>query len=247
MKMVRVLLVAGLLPTALNSQAPSQSASDPKAVRFAVRVENISAKSLILSTGDSADIPVSPVLWVVHTGVNPLFKPGEVEGGTGLEALAESGRARPLLSSLTNAKLAAVHLSGVENTPAGTTSPGLLEAGQRYEFTFEAKPGHRLSLAMMNGQSNDGLIAAGPTGIELFRAGRPLSGDITGQLSHWDAGTEANEEPGLGRNQGLRQGAPHAGDPERKPVRPIDESEFGKLWPPVSKVLRVTITPATSP
>lgn len=246
MKMVRVLLVAGLLPIALPGKARAQVASDPVLVRFRVSVENISAKSLKLSTGDSVDIPVSPVIWVVHTGPNPLFKQGEVEGGVGLEALAESGRARPLLTALTDAKLPIVHRLGLENIPVGTTSPGLLEAGQRYEFTVEARQGHRLSLAMMNGQSNDGLIATGPTGIELFRAGRPVSGDVAAQLSHWDAGTEINEEPGLGRNQGMRQGAPHAGDPERKPVRPIHESEYGKLWPPVSRVLRVTITPETS-
>ncbi len=121
----------------------------------------------------------------------------------------------------------------------------MLQPGHYFEFTIEARPGDRLSLAMMIAQSNDGLVATGPEGIALFDAsGRPVAGDVTGQLALWDAGTEVNEEPGLGRNQGLRQGAPHAGDPERRPVRLMSEAEFGALWPAVGEIVRVTVRPA---
>jgi hypothetical protein len=123
----------------------------------------------------------------------------------------------------------------------------MLQPGQRFEFTLTAQPGDRLSLAMMIAQSNDALIATGPDGIALFDgSGRPLSGNITSLLLMWDAGTEINEEPGLGRNQGLRQGAPHAGDPERKPVRPLVEAEFGSAWPSVDRIVKVTITPSAA-
>jgi hypothetical protein len=115
------------------------------------------------------------------------------------------------------------------------------------EFTpgsVKARPGDRLSLALMLSQSNDGLLASGAAGIPLFDdGGRPVQGELTSQLSLWDAGTEVNEEPGAGRNQGLRQGAPHAGDPERRPVRPIAEAEYGDRWPPVERIVKVTITP----
>jgi hypothetical protein len=100
----------------------------------------------------------------------------------------------------------------------------------------------------MIAQSNDGVVGSGKDGVALFDAsGRPVSGDITMQLGVWDVGTEVNEDPGQGPNQGLRQGAAHAGDPERAPVRPIGESPFGDRWPRVTGLLRVTISPKSAP
>ena len=124
------------------------------------------------------------------------------------------------------------------------SASNMLQRGQHYEFTITARTGDRLSIAMMVAQSNDGLVATGADAIALFDdAGKPVSGDVTSRLALWDAGTEVNEDPGLGRNQGLRQGAPHAGDPERKPVRLMTDAEFGRLWPGVDRIVRVTLTP----
>jgi hypothetical protein len=121
----------------------------------------------------------------------------------------------------------------------------MLMSGSRVDFVIEGRPGDRLSLAFMLGHSNDGIIGTGADGIALFDAsGRPVSGDVTSALGLWDAGTEVNEEPGIGRNQGMRQGAPSAGDPERRPVRGMAEAEFGGRWPAPSRMLRVTITVA---
>ncbi len=41
---------------------------------------------------------------------------------------------------------------------------------------------------------------------------------MTAQLALWDAGTELNEEPGLGPNQGPRQATPDAGVSEKNAV-----------------------------
>ena len=55
-------------------------------------------------------------------------------------------------------------------------------------------------------QSNDLFLSPGDTGIALFADdGLPISGDITAQIGLWDAGTEVNEEPGVGANQAPRQ------------------------------------------
>jgi hypothetical protein len=223
---------------------------------FVVRIENVGRRVLTLPTGAVADIPLSSGVWVIHTGRNPIFTPGELQSGAGLKGLAEAGMAGAFAPNLRG--LPGVRSAGAFETPqgrprgrmsmdraegGGANTTRMLQQGQYFEFAFTAQQGDRLSLALMLSQSNDGLVATGAGGIPLFDGTRPLSGDITAQLSLWDAGTEVNEEPGMGRNQGLRQGAPHAGDPERRPVRPMGESEFGDRWPPVAQIVRVTITP----
>lgn len=58
-----------------------------------------------------------------------------------------------------------------------------------------------------------------------------------------DAGTEANEPPGVGPNQAPRQGKPNTGPSEDKPVRAAGH-EF--QVPPVSAVIKVTVTAAAA-
>lgn len=227
---------------------------------FEVRIENVSRRALQLPGGRTAEIPLSPGVWAVHTGANPIFTPGAPDPGRGLKGLAEAGMAAAFAPNLLG--LPGVRSVGVFDTPrgrplrmmpAGVTEGGganvsrMLRLGQRFEFTVTARPGERLSLALMVSQSNDGLLATGGEGIPLFGSdGRPVSGEVTAQLFLWDAGTEVNEEPGVGRNQGLRQGAPHAGDPERRPVRPLSEAEFGSIWPAPDRIVRITIKPAAA-
>ena len=68
-----------------------------------------------------------------------------------------------------------------------------------------------------------------------------MSGDVTDQIMLWDAGTEENQEPGVGNNQVQRQSAPNTGpaDPD-KTVRLVNDSF---TYPPVNGVIRVTINP----
>lgn len=93
----------------------------------------------------------------------------------------------------------------------------------------------------MFGQSND-LFYSNDRPITLFDgSGRPESGEITAQLSLWDAGTEVNEEPGLGPNQGPRQATPEAGVTERRPVAHVHD-RF--TYPSTGDVLRISVTPS---
>lgn len=55
----------------------------------------------------------------------------------------------------------------------------------------------------------------------------------------WDAGTEVNEEPGVGPNQAPRQPAPNTGPSEHGVVRPVRD---GYTYPATAEVIRVTIT-----
>src|SRR6516162_9260428 len=157
---------------------------------FTVRLENVSAaNALKLSNGKTEPVGVAPVLYVIHTNRAPLFTSGEPDRGKGLEALAEDGPTGPLEKSL-KGQPGIVHV-GSTDTPVGASSAGDIWPGQAFEFKVTAKPGERLTIATMFAQSND-----------LFYArGKPIRGDVTSQILLWDAGTEVNEEPGLGPNQ----------------------------------------------
>ncbi len=99
----------------------------------------------------------------------------------------------------------------------------------------------------MMGQSNDWFYAPADSGIELFKNGKPISGDITAQIILWDAGTEVNEEPGIGPNQGPRQKAPNTGETENGVVRNAKDVKYGAAFSNVSSVMRVIIKPAQMP
>ena len=64
---------------------------------------------------------------------------------------------------------------------------------------------------------------------------------MTTQLSLWDAGTEVNEEPGLGPNQGPRQATPDAGVTEAQGIARVRDRY---TYPRIGSVLRVTVRAA---
>ena len=206
-----------------------------EAVTFLVRIENVSG---------SADVPTlfAPGVWVLHSEAGPLFTSGEADGGYGLEALAEDGDPSQLLGALTEMELHA----GVFNTPAGAGGPGPLLPGSAYEFEVKAAPDTPyLSFATMFVQSNDLFIAPDEMGIALFdmdgMAMDAMMHDVSADLLLWDAGTEANEEPGVGPNQAPRQSAANTGPAdEMATVRVVDD---GFTYPDVSALVKVTIEP----
>ena len=176
---------------------------------------------------------LAPGAWVAQRGGTPLFNAGQPDPGAGLEALAEDGNPAPLAASLTRN-------SGVFTTPVGADSPGPLTADNAYEFSFIARPGDRLSFATMYVESNDLFLAPGETGIALFTdEGLPISGDVTDQIGLWDAGTEVNEEPGVGENQAPRQAGANTGADEGGVVRLVDD---GFTYPAVADIVHITIT-----
>jgi hypothetical protein len=226
---------------ALAHGLAAQGASN--ATKFTIRVENISQGEVLkLSNGKTAPFVSAPVLWAVHTGSsNPLFVGGQPDAGKGLETLAETGNPAPLLKSVTNAP--GVVAIGADDHPVGASKGGPIPPGQAYEFEISAEPGQSLSVAWMFGQSND-LFYSNDRPIALFdAAGKPVKGDMTAQLSLWDAGTEVNEEPGLGPNQGPRQASPDAGTPEHNAIARVRD-KF--TYPRTASVLRISVTPAGS-
>jgi hypothetical protein len=122
--------------------------------------------------------------------------------------------------------------------------PGPIGPGGAYEFTVNAAPKTRLFLTMMFGQSNDLFYATDAAGISLFdEKGNPISGDVTDKLILWDAGTEINEELGIGPNQAPRQKGANSGPTETGVVhRAKDVLFYGKN----AELFRVTISALTA-
>ena len=114
----------------------------------------------------------------------------------------------PLAKSLTGT-------SGVvavgRRRPAGgrRRRAGPITPGQGYEFEIDGRRRARRSRWRGCSASRTTCSTRNDRPIALFdAAGKPVQGDMTAQLALWDAGTEVNEEPGLGPNQGPRQKTP---------------------------------------
>lgn len=229
-----LMLLAGIFSA---PQALAQKSD--KSVRFTVRIENISnSDGQTASDGSRWPFALSPGMWVVHDREVRLFKAGN-PAINGLEAQAEDGNPADLLMTLDAHHGKMLH--GLFNTPVGAEAPGPIVPGKAYEFSFMASPGMKLSLITMFGQSNDWFYAPAAQGIDLFKNGRPVTGDMTGEFMLFDAGTEMDEEPGIGPNQAPRQKAPNTGAPENGTVKRAKNSPF---FSKTAELMRVTITVA---
>jgi hypothetical protein len=236
MSFVRAVTMAAVL------LAAAQGAAAQSTTKFTIKVDNISKGEVLkLSNGKTAPFVSAPVLWTVATGsANPIFVGGQPDAGKGLETLAETGNPGPLAKALDGTN--GIVSLGAAALPVGSQAAGPIPPGKGYEFEIEAAPGQTLSMAWMFGQSND-LFYSNDRPIALFdAAGKPVHGDMSKQLSLWDAGTEVNEEPGLGPNQGPRQATPESGVAEHQAVAHVRD-KF--TYPRTTDVLRVTITPAS--
>ncbi|WP_420602708.1 spondin domain-containing protein [Flagellimonas sp.] len=122
----------------------------------------------------------------------------------------------------------------------GTT--GLIMPGNSESITFNAGVGHYLNFATMFVQSNDLFFAPDENGIPLYDAnGYALTGNITDKIELWDAGTEVNEEPGVGPNQAPRQSGPNTGMDENGTVELIENINDGYTYPAVSETIKVKL------
>ena len=90
--------------------------------------------------------------------------------------------------------------------------------------------------------TNDVFFGPGDTGIALFDShGQPVTGDVTDQIRLWDAGTEGNEEPGIGPNTVTNQLAPNTGTKGEGKVQLLSDIGDGFSYPMVNAVLKVSI------
>ncbi|MES1173830.1 MAG: spondin domain-containing protein [Myxococcales bacterium] len=186
--------------------------------------------------------PASPGVWVVHSeGSKPLFTTGAADLGKGIEAIAEDGNPAPLGTNL--ATLAGFVSGAVFNIPVGNVAPGAITPGAKFQFSFTASPGESLSFASMLAATNDVFFAPAAAGIPLFDAdGEAVTGDVSARVSLWDAGTEGNEEPGIGPNTVTNQLAPNTGTPGEGKVQLLSAVTTDTYpYPTSQSVLKVTL------
>ena len=209
--------------------------------KFTVRVENISnPDGMTASNGQKFPFALSPGMFVLTGKSAALFTEGKTARRNGLEMQGEDGDPSGLVASLV-AMHHSSNLHGVFNTPVGAMAAGPIRPGDSFEFTVTAMPGMKLFMTQMFGQSNDWFYAPGANGIALFDSkGAAVSGDITDQFYLWDAGTEKDEEIGIGPNQGPRQKGTNTGDDEHGVVHRVADARWaGKN----SQFFRISITP----
>lgn len=58
---------------------------------FKVNIENVSPDDALKTSEGDRPAPLSPGVWVLHSGMDPLFTAGEPDRGQGLEHIAEDG------------------------------------------------------------------------------------------------------------------------------------------------------------
>lgn len=180
--------------------------------------------------------PLAPGTWAVHASdTKPIFMNNSSDMGEGLENLAENGDPSTLAASLMSKT--GVKSSGAFNTPTGSSGPGPLMPGNSYEFTFDAEEGDYLSFATMLVHTNDLFFSPSEMGIALFTGGTAMSGDITSKVMLYDAGTEVNEQPGVGLHQPARL---NGGIDEMGKVMVVND---GFSYPTASNTVKITITP----
>ncbi|NBB73881.1 MAG: hypothetical protein GVY35_09395 [Bacteroidetes bacterium] len=197
------------------------------------------AQALSALTG--VTVPLSPGAFAVHTGDVPFFADGDA-AGPGIEDIAEDGIPAALADALPD--ISGVQSSGAFGVDGGaSTTIGPIGPGGSYTFEIEAAPGDRFSFATMYVQSNDLFYAFAPRGVALYDSNdMPISGDVTSEVALWDAGTEVDEEPGVGLNQIIRS-APDTGPDEGGTIVEVQGQDDGFTYPPTNEIIRVTITP----
>jgi hypothetical protein len=244
-------LASSVLAVSAGARAQTQttqteSGTQEDATQFRVRIENVSSSSTLQpAEGQPQPVPLSPGVFAVFQRQNPIFTPREPDREQGLEAIAEDGDPMPLGEALPDQD--SVSASGVFDTPVDGNEPSPIGPGQAYQFTTQAQPGDRLTLATMFVPSNDLFYSPDVAGISLFDGtGHPIRGDVTAQILLWDAGTEQNQAPGVGPDQVQRQSSPNTGPEETQPVRLVSAANDGYQYPAVSRVINVMVMPQSS-
>ncbi len=93
-------------------------------------------------------------------------------------------------------------------------SPRASYPGSRSSSSWWPSPSRSFTLQRCSGSPTIGYIARRRESTLFDQTGKPIGGVATTQVKLYDAGTDADEELGVGPSQGLRQPHPRYGPPE---------------------------------
>ena len=181
--------------------------------------------------------PLSPVFYALHEEGENTFMAGDI-ASAGLELLAEGGDPSTLVTESMSAGLMA-------------GAAGAAPFGPGAEVTFMITPttsDSKLSLSTMIVESNDLLIGTSEGGIALLDdTGSPLNAldvkmSLMKSLRVWDAGTEANEVPGVGPNQPLRGGGGTGDADLNDKIRIYADATHDLMGDKLAEKVSVTVT-----
>ena len=230
-----------VFPVALLLLAGCKKDKDktPQSQRFTVTVENVSTPDLVNTVRAGGTVPLSPGVFTVSAGANPMFTSG-LPADEGTERIAEDG--------FPESKLAAVKAnraveSGSFDSPGGPDSGPAIFASEKSTFTFEAQPGNQLQLARTFVQSNDWFSSFGNGGLPLFNGTTPGTGDVSSSLVVYDAGTEAGTPPGTDQKPAQTPTEVNKGAADSvNRVETAAQRRPDYTVPPVTSVIKITIT-----
>lgn len=233
-RFISLLLAAPLLLTACDS-------ADDGPAGFTVTIENVSTPGTVNTGRVMGTVPLSPPVFAVFSGRNPMFQTGEF-ANSGTERIAEDGSPDEMVALLSASPN--VSASGAAPSPGGPDDGPALAAGESVTFTFTASPGDRLQIETMFVQSNDWFYGFTGAGLDLFNGDAPISNVVTGRLALYDAGTEQDTPPGTGPNQKPVQNpaALDVGPAESVEVRRAATRHPEYAIPPNDAVIKVTIS-----
>lgn len=209
-------------------------------IRFRVTFRNTSDGSYRTSTGSELPVVFAPGVFSIGTGSPVLFRENEA-ASPGFEALAEDGSPSMALKELEVRDGFNGGAFGADTALTYDESP--LLPGITADFVFDARADDRLEFAMMWAQSNDVFVATRPGGVPLFGDAGPLTGLVRAGISLWDAGTEVNQEPGIGDTQAARQAAPGSGAAEGGVITELasNRDANGFAYPSLDDTLEVML------
>lgn len=214
---------------------------DVTPTNFTVTVENVSTPNTTATDRAMGTNPLSPPAWAVFEGENPLFEVGD-KATEGTARIAEDGFPDEMLVQLNDND--DVSASGAATSPGGPDDGPAVFAGESASFSFTAVPGDKLQFETMFVQSNDWFYAFDNEGLDLFSGTTPVTGDVTGRVAVYDAGTEQDTAPGTGPDQKPVQDAmaTNVGPDEDEDIESARTRHPTFTIPANNAVIKVTIT-----
>ena len=210
---------------------------------FKVVIENVSTATT-LQPGAMPDrsVPLSHGVWAISSNFELFQLDQPADEGT--SRIAEDGMTTVKTNDLNNNSL--ISSNGEFVAPGGPNPQNAIHMGESSMFMVKGKPGQRLQIQSMFVQSNDWFYAFTDGGLDLFPDNNAVSGDVTSKLALYDAGTEADEPPGLGTTQAPDQGPLDMNvgpDDSVNMIKLAMQRHTGFVIPPNNQVIKITITP----